>query len=394
MNAKIISCAQGRGPGVPSSPGVPNTILIVDDDEIFRDQLGLIFESEHPLITAANGQDGLDRFYRNRARICAVLLDVDMGLGVMNGIEMLQDLARMQVPERIPIFLITGTTDKEIIRKAYDLGVMDVIPKPITAPRIVHRRVRSIIELFQRRNSLQLKVNDQQLELAHNYEQLQAQNRELATKTRQLEILNKGMVEALATATEFRSGESGEHVRRIHDITMLFLAKSPLRHHYGETEIELISQAAIMHDVGKISVPDAILNKPGRFTPEEFELMKTHTLEGERLLDQIPQMRGLPFYEHARRIARWHHERWDGRGYPDGLAGDDIPLCAQIVSLADVYDALVSPRVYKPPFDYDEALAMISAGKCGTFNPRLLGYFYDLEPEMRQLYAGAPSGAH
>lgn len=376
--------AQAQDRRTLSRKDAPDTILIVDDDEMNCDILGNIFVSDHLIITANNGRSGLDMFQAHERHICAVLLDVVMP--VMDGMAVLEELFRQNVVDRIPVFLITGETDNQIISRAYDLGVMDVIAKPIN-PRIVQRRMSSVMELFYRRDMLQERVDVQNEELEHNYEILKEKNRELEEKTRQLQELNKGMIEALATATEFRSGESGEHVRRIHDITLLFLTRSPLREKYTETEIDLISQAAIMHDVGKISVPDAILNKRGRFTAEEFDLMKSHTLEGERMLEQIPQMRRLPFYEYACRIARSHHERWDGRGYPDGLAGDDIPLCAQIVSIADVYDALVTSRVYKPAFSFDEAVDMIETGKCGLFNPELLDYFRDIEPMIRDLYA-------
>ncbi len=142
-----------------------------------------------------------------------------------------------------------------------------------------------------------------------------------------------------------------------------------------------------MHDVGKISIPDAILNKPGKLTAEEFDIMKTHTIHGAELLGQIPQMRDLPFFKYAFDIARHHHERWDGRGYPDGLKGDDIPVWAQIVSIADVYDALVSKRVYKDAYSFDKASAMIRNGECGTFNPELLDCFYAIEEQIRTLYA-------
>lgn len=344
-------------------------MLIVDDDELNCDILSNIFNNEHEIITAENGSEGLAALGRKRKEICAILLDVMMP--VMDGIEMLGYLANAHVPQEIPIFLITGETDSGMIKKAYDLGVMDVIQKPIT-PHIVLRRVHSVMELFAARNHFADVV-------AHQTEELRAQNKRLAE-------VSMGMIEALSTATEFRSGESGEHVLRIHDITDIFLRQSPLSHLYTDEQIQQISLASILHDVGKISIPDGILNKPGRFTEEEFDIMKQHTVNGERMLMQISKIRDLPFYEHARDIARFHHERWDGHGYPDGLKGDNIPLPAQIVSIADVYDALVSPRVYKAAFDHDVAMQMIMDGKCGTFNPELLSYFQDIEPVVKNLY--------
>ena len=350
--------------------GAPNTMLIVDDDEMNRVVLAGIFAKDHPILEAANGEEALAIFAEHKGEICAILLDVQMP--VMDGITMLERLAEDRVPERIPVFLITGENDKGVIHKAYNLGVMDVIPKPFT-PTIVQRRVNSVMELFAARQ--------------HLSEVVAEQTEELREQNIQLQNLNMGMIEALATATEFRSGESGEHVRRIHDITRLLLEQTPLRRRFSDEEIRQIALAAILHDVGKISIPDAILNKPARLTPEEFATMQRHTVSGDEMLTQIPQLKGLPFYEYARLIARHHHERWDGKGYPDGLVGDAIPIYAQIVGVADVYDALVSQRVYKPPFEHVDAVDMIVNGRCGAFNPVLMDYFRDIAPAIRDLYA-------
>lgn len=363
--------------------GKPNTMLIVDDDELNCDILANIFDEEHEILTANDGSEGLDVLGKNRKEICAILLDVMMP--VMDGMEMLSHMAEEHVSQEVPIFLITGETDNNLIKRAYDLGVMDVISKPIT-PHIVQRRVQSVMELFAARNHFADVVEQQTEEMRNQNRKLAEMSQELSLQNKQLADLSMGMIEALATATEFRSGESGEHVIRIHDITKMFLTESPLREKYDDDEIQQISLASILHDVGKISIPDGILNKPGRFTDEEFEIMKQHTVNGEKMLMQITKIRNLPFYDYARDIARFHHERWDGRGYPDHLKGDDIPMPAQIVSIADVYDALVSPRCYKPPFSHEEAVGMISGGKCGLFNPVLLGHFQQIEPLLQEMY--------
>lgn len=349
--------------------GKPNTMLIVDDDEMNCDILTSIFDEQHKVVTAHNGLVALDELSRHGNEVCAILLDVQMP--EMDGLSMLEKLAENELPDQIPVFLITGETRYEKIKRAYELGVMDVISKPF-APAIVEKRVHSVMELFAARNHFK-EVVDQQTE-------------ELREQNTKLKDLNAGMIEALATATEFRSGESGEHVRRIHDITRMFLMESPLHELYEQEEIDHISNASILHDVGKISIPDAILNKPGKFTDEEFIIMKEHTINGDKLLTQIEQLRDLPYYEYAKTIARNHHERWDGKGYPDKLQGNDIPLCAQIVSIADVYDALVSTRVYKPPFTHVQTVKMICDGQCGAFNPLLLEYFKMIEPKIKQLY--------
>ena len=208
----------------------------------------------------------------------------------------------------------------------------------------------------------------------------------LLAQTRQMVRLSQGMVESLAAAIEFRSEESGNHVRRISDITRKLLLDTELGQGLRRSDVRQIALASVLHDVGKIAVPDAILNKPGRLTAEEFEIMKTHTVQGERLLERIPQLHEHPAYRYAVDIARHHHERWDGRGYPDGLKGEEISVWAQVVSLADVYDALSCKRVYKDAFPRQRVLEMIRDGACGVFNPKLLECFFSVEEELSRLY--------
>ena len=345
------------------------TLLIVDDSEINRAILAEIFRGMYRLEEAENGQEALEKIQSLGGEICAILLDVIMP--VMDGISLLRELAGRGLPQKIPVFLITAETSGSVIQEAYGLGVMDVISKPVV-PYMVQRRVNSVIELFQARKRLNSVVEKQRSEILE--------------QSRRILELSLGMIEALSTAIEFRSGESGEHVRRIHDITKFMLEKTKLGRGLSQEEISHIALASIMHDVGKIAIPDAILNKPGRLTPEEFEIMKTHTVQGCTLLEKIPQLRSLPAFEYAYDIARHHHERWDGRGYPDGLKGSEISVWSQIVSLADVYDALVSKRVYKDAFGFDEAVQMILDGKCGAFSPELLDCFLSVEPQIRRMY--------
>ena len=246
-----------------------------------------------------------------------------------------------------------------------------MIEKPVV-PYVVKRRVDSVVELFLSRRKLS--------RLA------EYQKQELINKELEIMDLNKGMIEALATAIEFRSGESGDHVQRISGITEYLLGNTSIGKGFSREDIRLISMAAIMHDVGKIAISDMILNKPGRLTAEEFDTMKTHTLQGAQLLEQIPQLRKHAVFHYAYDTARYHHERWNGKGYPDGLKGNEIPIWVQVVSIADVYDALVSKRVYKSAYSYDEARKMIEEGQCGEFNPKLLEAFVKAEKELRKLY--------
>ncbi len=344
-------------------------ILIVDDEEINRIILSNIFDAEYGIIEAQNGKEGLDAVLRYQERLSAVLLDVIMP--EMDGIEMLRELQKRGLTGTIPVFLITADAADSTMREAYDLGVMDFILKPVV-PYIVRRRVDSVVELFRARRRLGAEV--------------ERQRDQLLIQTRQMAEMSMGMVEALSAAIEFRSDESGEHVRRIHDITCYLLRETPLGKGLTENEIKLIGIGAVTHDVGKISIPDAILNKKGRLTPEEYELMKSHTVRGAELLSQIPQMREHSAFHYAYDIALHHHERWDGGGYPDQLAGDQIPIWTQIVSLTDVYDALVSKRCYKDALPADEAMKMILEGQCGVFNPELLECFRKEEPVLRQFY--------
>lgn len=345
------------------------TILIVDDEEINRVLLSNIFSSEYNIVEAEDGLAGLSVIQDSFSPLSAVLLDVVMPR--MDGLQVLRQLNRQGYTEKVPVFLITADVGSSTLREAYELGVMDVIFKPVV-PYIVRRRVNSVVELFRARRILGAEVERQRDQLL-----LQAQ---------QLAEMGMGMVEALSTAIEFRSDESGAHVRRIHDITCYLLRNTPLGQGLSEDQIKLIGVAAITHDVGKISIPDAILNKKGRLSPEEFELMKTHTVKGAELLSQIPQMRQHLAYQYAYDIALHHHERWDGGGYPDGLVGDETPIWTQIVSLADVYDALVSKRCYKDALPADRAVEMILGGACGVFNPWLLECFQQVEPVLRGFY--------
>lgn len=347
-----------------------NTILIIDDDEINRGILQLLFSDSYTILEAENGREGLEAVLQNRNRLCAVLLDVVMPK--MSGLEVLERLREADILERVPVFLITSEVGAAI-RRGYELGAMDVIGKPVV-PYLVLRRVNSVIELFEARRKLEHRVEQQE--------------EELLEKTRQILALNQGMIESLATAIEFRNEESGDHVRRIHDITAILLSETDFCPGLAEEEIRNIALASVMHDVGKIAIPDCILGKPGRLTPEEFEIMKSHTVQGGDLLEHIPQLQHHGAYRYAWDIARHHHERWDGGGYPDGLKGDEITPWAQVVSIADVYDALSCKRVYKDAFPRERVLEMIRAGQCGVFNPKLLDCFLKVEPRLASFYEG------
>ena len=330
-----------------------NAILIVDDQEINRVVLAEGFRKEYEILEAENGLQAIELLDKN-PNIAAVLLDLMMP--EMDGISVLKKMKDSGRIVHTPVFIITAESSEKMLMEAYDLGAVDVISKPFMT-NFLKCRIGNVIELYRHRNDLEAIVNEQ---------------------VERLSRLNLSMVETLATLIEFRDCESGEHVKRICGLTeILMTAVSNMYEEYRtpKAEIEKIKMASILHDVGKIAIPDGILNKPGRLTSEEFEIMKQHTTRGCDILTQIPNIMDDDIYNYSYDICRHHHERWDGRGYPDGLAGDDITIWSQVVAIADVYDALISPRVYKAAFDFDTAVKMINNGECGIFNPKVLNAF-------------------
>lgn len=329
------------------------TILIVDDVEINRTILAEIFKDDYNILEADNGLQAIEMI-NGSFGISAVLLDLIMP-GI-NGLEVLKEMNKSGKTDSIPVFLITAAESQKALMDGYRLGAVDVIMKPFM-PNFIKCRINNVIELYAHRNKLEHIV---------------------AKQVERLNSLNQSMVETLATVIEFRDCESGEHVKRIGRLTKILMTQvSEMypEHHLPETEIDKIVTSSILHDVGKISIPDRILNKPGRLTEEEFEIMKQHTVKGCEILQNIPDIIDEGVYKYSYDICRHHHERWDGRGYPDGLSGDDISIWAQVVSVADVYDALTAERVYKKAFSHEKAVQMIHDGECGTFSPKLLKAF-------------------
>ena len=344
-------------------------ILIVDDMEINRAILSQIFADRNQILEGENGLESVQILEERREHIAAVLLDILMP--VMDGFQVMEKMKDMGLMEKIPVFLITADSSEESMRRGYQLGAMDIIEKPIV-PYFVRRRVESIMELFAARERLSHVV--------------ELQGQKLRRQEQEILNLNYSIIESLSTAIEFRSGESGEHVKRIRRLTRLLLEElgrtGKKEYVFSDREIQEISQASIMHDVGKIAISDLILNKPGRLTDEEFEIMKSHTVMGCQVLEQIPQYKNNRLYQYAYDICRHHHERWDGKGYPDGLKGREITVWSQVVSVADVFDALTNKRVYKPAIPVPEAMDMIFSGQCGAFNPELLEALEKILPQI------------
>ena len=339
------------------------TILIVDDSALNRMVLIEILGKEnYTFLEAENGQQAVE-LLDCHPEVDLLLLDITMP--EIDGFGVLETMNQYHWIEETPVIMISAEDAYSFIERAYDLGASDYITRPFDA-RVVCRRVSNTLMLYAKQKRLVQMVAEQVYEK---------------------EKVSNTMISILSHIVEFRNNESGLHVVHIRTITELLLRRlreKTDRYPLTEADISLISTASALHDIGKINIPEQILNKPGRLTKEEFEIIKTHSAVGEHMLRQIPFNQNEPLVKVAREICRWHHERWDGRGYPDGLKGDEIPISAQVVSLADVYDALTSERCYKAAFDHETALNMIVNGECGAFNPLLLECLMDGADQIKQ----------
>ncbi len=337
-------------------------ILLVDDSAMSRMILKEILGGDYSILEAENGQECLEKMQAEAGNIALVLLDINMP--VMDGFEVLKAMNVNHTIEDIPVIMISSDDSDAAIRRSYELGASDYVTRPFDA-RIVYRRVTNTIKLYAKQRRLVQMVSDQIRARENNTDML---------------------VGVLSHIVEFRNGESGAHVRHIRIITELLLHRLlEISSQYPITaeQQDNIPLASALHDIGKIGIDEKILNKPGRLTPEEFEVVKTHSMLGAEMLHQLEDFNEQPLLQTAYEITRWHHERWDGRGYPDGLKGDEIPISAQLVALADVYDALTSERCYKKAFSHEKAVQMILNGECGAFNPLLLQCLTDVQTDLK-----------
>lgn len=359
-------------------------VLIVDDIEVNRAILSQLFSPYYSILEAENGKQAMELVEKYSDNISVMLLDLIMP--VMDGMTTLSALKSGSYSESFPVVLITAESAYDIALKSYSMRVSDIIAKPFDS-EIVLRRVQNIIELYEHRHDLEDKVKQQTRILSKQSKQLQRTNKLLMEQTERLRQSSNFVVDTMSTIVEFRNGESGSHIRRIRGITRILIETLAAQYdQYRElaSKIDLISSAAAMHDIGKIAIPDSVLLKPGRLTPEEFEIMKTHTTRGCELLEKLAYNYDQEYYNFCYEICRHHHERWDGKGYPDGLVGDQTPIWAQVVAVADVYDALCSKRVYKDAYSHQAAVKMIGDGECGCFNPDLLSCFLQVSDVLRE----------
>lgn len=355
-----------------------DTILVVDDIELNRIILSEIFSDKYKIIEAENGREAIEKVNENYQSIAIILLDVIMP--EMDGFAVLNFLSEANMMQRIPVIFVTGDDSAEMEKRGYDIGVRDIIKKPFDA-HIIRRRVENTIELYLHKNNLESLVEEQTIKLVK-------QNEILYKQAEQLREMNDHIIDAMSNVVEFRNMESGMHVKRIKKFTQClarYIERIYPEYELDDVKIKKITQAAAMHDLGKIVIPDGILLKPGRLTKEEFDIMKTHTTRGCELINNINELQSEEDFKYGYEICRYHHERYDGRGYPDGLVGEEIPISAQIVSVADVYDALVTERVYKKAFDTETAFQMIVNGECGAFSPKLMECFTLAKDEFARL---------
>lgn len=342
-------------------------ILIVDDAEINREILSEMLGDKYSIIEASNGKEALTILQDKSTEISLVLLD--MMMPEMDGMELLEIMNKNNMLQDIPVIVISADDNRDNIHRAYDLGVTEYMRRPFDAT-VVRRRCSNVISLYSKQKKLAGLFADQFYEREKN---------------------SRLMIDILAHIVEFRNNESAMHVINVQSYTEILLrelVKITDKYNVSESDIMLIANVAALHDIGKISIPGEVLNKPGRLTDEEFKIMKSHSAVGSQMLADLPFHREEPLVKLAYAITRWHHERWDGRGYPDGLAGDDIPISAQVVSMADVYDALTSERCYKRAFSHETAVEMICNGECGQFNPLLLQCLQTCSEDMRLVKEG------
>lgn len=355
--------AAGDGESAISSKNL--NVLIVDDSQLNREILSSMLGDQFGIMEASSGEECLELLKQYGTGISIVLLDILMP--GMSGFDVLRYMNSDHWIDDIPVIMISSDYTAESVREAYDLGVTDYIRRPFDS-KIVFHRVFNTIKLYSKQHRLVRLVTDQINEKEKN---------------------NDMMISILSHIVEFRNGESGMHVVHIRMLTEMLLeqlVKRTDRYALDNNTRMLITTGSALHDIGKIGIDDKILNKPGRLTPEEFEEMKKHTIIGAEMLKSLGQYQNEPLIKTAHEICRWHHERYDGRGYPDGLRGDEIPISAQVVSIADVYDALVSERVYKKALPHETAIKMINNGECGMFNPILLDCMMSIQEEIKERF--------
>lgn len=353
-------------------------ILIADDTEMNRAMLSVVLGDHYKIVQASDGQEAIELIDKLKDELLAVLLALDMSGA--DGLDVLGHIKETGLLEKAPVIIISSESTYETEREYLEKGVSDFIRKPFDNV-IVKSRVDNLVDLFTYRNNLEEKVQMQT-------QNLQRQNKLLELQAEKIKKSNEMIIDVLGTVVEYRNLERGAHIKRVKGFTNILATKAAEKYHeYGLTpqKIEVIVAASALHDIGKIAIKDSVLLKPGKLTHDEFEYMQSHTIKGCDILDQINEAWDKEYAKASWDISRYHHERYDGNGYPEGLSGEDIPISAQLVSIADVYDALVSKRIYKDAIEKEKAYHMILMGECGVFSPKLMQCLRECREQFEEL---------
>lgn len=348
-------------------------VLIVDDNPLNREILCDILDDGFNCLSVSDGNEALEIIKSNQYKFTIMLLDLFMP--VMDGFELLEKMKHCRLLNDFPIIMISSDILPKNIERAFNLGVKDYITRPFV-DSIVKEKILKVIEQFSRNRFIENKLYESVIEKEKN---------------------STLLVSMLAQLFEYRNGESGSHIRHIGLLTRMLgenLIKRTDQYKLSDEDIDTISIASALHDIGKIAVPSEILNKPAKLTNEEYNIMKTHTTIGYSMIEAMEDYRDEKLFSYVRNIVHYHHERFDGRGFPEGLVGDDIPICAQLVALADVYDALTSKRCYKDAYSHEKSIAMILNNECGIFNPILMECLKDVEKDIKNRYESNVTSLH
>lgn len=352
-------------------------ILIVDDSAFVRQMLKENLQNAYGILEAANGREALNIIVAHSQEIAAVLLDIVMP--EINGIMLLKILNEKKYLEQFPVLMVTSEEDVTSVGQCFDYGASDLIRKPVNT-EFVKQRVEKLIGLYTQRGEFKERLEKQTFTMRKQFQLLQQQ-------AEQLKLSNERIIDVLGTVIEYRNMEKRTHIKRVQEFTKIlagYMMEDYPEYELTEDKIRVIVAASALHDVGKVMIPDSILLKPGKLTEEEFEYAKSHSIRGYDIIESIAEDWEEEYAKYSREITRWHHEKYDGSGYPDGLVGDEIPISAQLVSIADCFESLLSESVYKSAIPFEDAYGMILQGECGVFSYKLLECFRKAKEAMKE----------
>lgn len=352
-------------------------ILIVDDMKFNRQILADILKKDYTIIEAADGQEAFEIIEEKMQEIAAVLLDIVMPK--MDGVTLLKLLREKDYLDKFPVLMVTSEQDLNLVAECFDYGISDFIRKPVNTD-FVKQRVDKLVDLYLQKNEYKEKMERQNKTLMSQYRMLQQQ----AT---QLKQNNEKIIDVLGTVVEYRNLEERTHIKRVKEFTQIlgkYMLSDYPEYELTQEKVNVIAAASVLHDVGKVMISDTVLLKPGKLTKDEYEYVKSHSLRGYDIICSIADVWEEEYVKYSREITRSHHEKYDGSGYPDGLKGEEIPISAQIVSMADCFESLLSESVYKGAIPFEEAFTMILQGECGVFSYKLFECFRKAKEELKR----------